>query len=114
MATNAVGSYFHEFIGFENVIIPSLFVAKEDLPATNPPFSSTVLHEELTPLAKSTSSAAAVSAEQPYAHDPLHENFLALLAEEQIRLHRKKNQWLNQEDDWLAEFEKLALLELRK
>ena len=44
------------------------------------------------------------------------DNLSAFLADEQLRLHRKKHKWHGEDetDDWLAEFEKLALLELRK
>ena len=42
-----------------------------------------------------------------------NENLFAFLADEQLRLHKKKDKW-HGEDDWLAEFEKLTLLELRK
>ena len=49
-------------------------------------------------------------------HDQWDENWYALLAEFHVQEQRKKNKWHGENDgnDWLAEFEKLALLELRK
>ena len=108
MATNAVGSYYHEFIGFENVIVPQLIVAEKSLQPTSQPLS------QAASSAMSASPVSAVSVEQPFVHDRWDDNWYALLAELHVQEQRKKNQWYEQDDDWLAEFEKLVLLELRK
>ena len=54
--------------------------------------------------------------EKPFALDHWDDNWYALLAELHVQEQRKKDKWHGQDDsdDWLAEFEKLALLELRK
>jgi hypothetical protein len=54
--------------------------------------------------------------ETPFVHDHFDENWYALLAELHVQEQRKKDKWHgeNGDDDWLAEFEKLALLDLRK
>jgi len=62
-------------------------VAEENLRSTS---------QKLSPNA---SSAAVVSVEQPFFRVFLDENIDAFPAEEQMRLHRKKDHWLNQEDD---------------
>jgi len=47
---------------------------------------------------------------------PLPGNRYALLAELHVQEQRKMDKWFGEDDtdDWLAEFEKLALQELRK
>jgi len=54
--------------------------------------------------------------ETPFAPDQFDDNWYALLAELHVQEQRKKDKWFGEDDgdDWLAEFEKLALLELRK
>jgi len=61
-------------------------------------------------------SAATVKHNRHFTYDQWDENWYALLAELHVQEQRKKNKWHGQNDcdDWLAEFEKLALLELRK
>ena len=51
-----------------------------------------------------------------FDHTRWDDNLFAFLADEQLRLYRKKDNWFGDDntDDWMAEFEKLALLELRK
>ena len=51
-----------------------------------------------------------------HAHARWDDNWYALLAELHVQEQRKKDKWhgQNDSDDWLAEFEKLALLESRK
>jgi hypothetical protein len=51
-----------------------------------------------------------------FDHTRWDENLFAFLADEQMRQHRKKDKWFGDDDgdDWLAEFEKLALLELKR
>ena len=69
---------------------------------------------------KSNEVPTASKREMTYTHEHFEhtrwdENLFTFLADEQLRLHRKKDKWhSNDNDDWLAEFEKLALLELRK
>ena len=55
-----------------------------------------------------------VFAHEHFDHSRWDENLFAFLADEQMRLHKKKDKWFGEDDNWLAEFEKLALLELRK
>ena len=58
---------------------------------------------------------ASIPQEQPY-HDHWDDNWYALLAELHVQEQRKKDKWHGEDDtdDWLAKFEKLALLELKK
>ena len=52
-----------------------------------------------------------------FSQDNWDDNLYAFLVDEQLRVHRKKDKFSEQEDeidDWMAEFEKLALMELRK
>jgi len=51
-----------------------------------------------------------------FDHARWDDNLFAFLADEQVRLYRKNDKWHGQNDgdDWLAEFEEQALLELRK
>ena len=106
MVSNVTGSYFHEFIGFENVIIPRLIVAEEELPLAGQP-----LYPTDSP-AVPASIAAAVFAEQPFARVP-EEDIFALLVDEQMRLQYVEDQWLDQDDFWSARFDKLLLLDLK-
>ena len=62
-------------------------------------------------------SETALTPHDHFDHAHWDDNLFAFLADEQVRLHRKKDKWFGEDDDadhWLAEFEKLALLELRK
>ena len=55
--------------------------------------------------------------ETPFANDHADDNRYAFLAELHVQEQRKKDKWYGQDDDadnWMAEFEKLALLELQK
>ena len=103
--TNTAGSYFHEFIGFDNVIVP---FAASTASSVNQP---AVLETEMQPVAMETSVAA--KQKPAYAVDDWDKNLFAFLADEQMRLQRKKETY-HEADDWLAEFAKLALLDLRK
>jgi hypothetical protein len=47
-------------------------------------------------------------------HARWDDNWYALLAELHVKEQQKKKKWLGEDENWLAEFEKLALLELRK
>ena len=159
MATNAVGSYYHEMIGFKNVNISTpMSVPTVSLPTatgwtkqedrgvwTQNGFTVTVMGnanvttrdnsplptqalpiQTAAPLvetfAMETNDEPSVAKQEtilPHDHfDHAHwdDNLFAFLADEQLRLHRKKDKWFGDDDgdDWLAEFEKLALLELRK
>ena len=51
-----------------------------------------------------------------FYHNHWDDNWYALLAELHVQEQHKKDKWHEQNDgdDWLAEFEKLALLDLRK
>ena len=152
-ATNAVGSYFHEFIGFANSYIftpmatptvslpedaewvqeddraiwtqneftvtilgPAKIVARGNIDVPGPteePGEETEPDDVLSPLMYQTSS-------HHERHDNAHswdESLCDFLAGEHLRTHRKKDKWLGEDDetdDWLAEFEELALLELMK
>ena len=189
MATNAVGSYYHEFVDFKNVNIStpmstptvSLPTAtgwtkqedrgvwtqngftvtvmgnanvttrdKSPLPTQAMPMQSTAplaetfameTHDDCCGSSPNCAAVDPVSTtamqlalletnneppvekrETALTHDRFDhvcwdDNLFAFLADEQLRLHRKKDKWFGDDDDaesWLAEFEKLALLELRK
>jgi hypothetical protein len=109
--TNATGSYFHEFIGFENVIVPALLIDASAVVPSQSAFETAVAQ----PVAMSQwdETASAERIEQTYSHDVSDDHIYALLASEQMRSQSKKDKWFEQ-DNWMAEFEKLALLELRK
>ena len=69
----------------------------------------------------SDDAPSAAKSENTFANDHFDlarwdDNLFAFLADEQVRLHRKNDKWHGQNDgdDWLAEFEEQALLELRK
>ena len=66
--------------------------------------------------APSTAKFDSPFANDHFDHARWDDNLFAFLADEQVRLHRKNDNWHGQNDgyDWLAEFEKLPLLELRK
>jgi hypothetical protein len=164
IATNAVGSYYHEFFGFENVMTPlmpiatsaasqpmvlemavlemalqtpspvTLFAALTVFPAavscggqglTALPefFLAYAVGSDSTAYAAGSDALAyascsepdAVSVEQPPADDHWDDNLYAFLAEEQVRSQRRKDRQFGHDNNhWLAEFEKLALLDLRK
>ena len=113
IATNAVGSYFHEFIGFRNIITP--FTTQTSSPLTAFPAVVSCDDHGVTALPElpTVVLSVAVSVEQPTANDHWDDDLYAFLAEEQIRSQRKKDKY-SETDDWLAGFEKLALLELVK
>ena len=168
-ATNAIGSYSHEFIGFKNVIISTPFLSPSiSLPTTNGwttqsdrgtwtqnGYNVTIMGQ-VTPAfrdgfaaSKTTSQLSAAFSLEPVALDEStqaasfpaiiettlrqaeatslsvnadsfskeDETLIALFADEQARLHRKKDGYFSQADetdDWLEDFEKFVLLELRK
>jgi len=142
-ATNAVGSYYHEFIGFENVIVSTpLSVPVISLPETENwrqesdrgiwtqnDFTLTVMGNanivkregpELDlpdPVEEEPEPEGAVSSLSQATDNFWDDNLYHFLAEEHISLQRKKDKWFGQDDeadDWLEEFEEFALLELRK
>ena len=67
-------------------------------------------------VAKHEKTSAHDHFDHAHAHARWDDNWYALLAEFHVQEQRKKDKWHGQDDgdDWLAEFEKLALLELRK
>ncbi|MCL2623962.1 MAG: hypothetical protein FWD31_09890, partial [Planctomycetaceae bacterium] len=165
--TNAIGSYYHELIGFANVNIATPWT----MPAVSLPDEAEWLQEDA--LAVWTQNEFAVTVfgnaqiatrtiadlpgtpgEEPdepspdtkhkksskrhddrfdnkhfgddhsdhdfshnFGHKHWDESLCAFLAEEHVRSHRKKDKWFGQDDegdDWLAEFDERALLELMK
>ena len=180
-ATNAVGSYYHEFVDFKNVTISSQIISatvslptangweqkddrsvwkhgnfnttvmgnvnvvtrdnsplamkaatqlaetpvietlieNKEIPLTSTAFEMALQPENVLPLDAVLVSEIVPSVaklETPFATVILTKIGNALLAELHVQEQRKKNKWHgeNDGDDWLAEFEKLALLELRK
>ena len=99
-ATNALGSYFHEFVGFENVVTP--FMPSDASPA----------NASLT-MAPQAAVSEMTPDEETLTHALWDESLFTFLVDEQIRSQRKKDAY-HETDDWLADFEKLALLDLRK
>ena len=63
--------------------------------------------------AKSATTPSVPAAPMPAAATRWDDDLFAFLAEEQLSM-QKKDRWLDHEEDWLTEFEKMALLELRK
>ncbi|MCL2349784.1 MAG: hypothetical protein FWC50_16155, partial [Planctomycetaceae bacterium] len=59
---------------------------------------------------------SAAKLDPSFANGYWDENLYAFLADMQVREQRKNDNFFgeNETDDWLAEFENLALLELRK
>ena len=106
MASNAVGSYYHEWFGFTNAVKMS------------PVTTSTVGKAVASGMAsQSVVFEIPIEANNLLDYDRWDEHLFAFLADEQLRLHNKKDTWFGEGDDadhWLADFEKLALLELRK
>jgi hypothetical protein len=126
--TDKAGTYLHEVKGFTSmVIIPSQQTATVSVPETwvlnteNSVISSSqsrvyyrgVLFVNYWKAAAVSSSAAAAAVPSTAAlpdddHPFTEDRLMALLAEEQWRPSRKNP---TQSDDWMAEFERLAVLE---
>ena len=111
-ATNANGSYFHEWIDFETVDILSQIVVDRQIVPQMEPTLPTKLFETNEQIAM----PVVAKNEMQNVHLPQEGNlFYAWLLEEQDRTNRKKQSELfDHIDHWLEDFEELALLELRK
>ena len=151
-ATNAVGSYSHEFIGFENLTIstprttPTVSLSyaegwtqecdrgiwtQNDFVVTIMGNASIIARGTWVPPEEPDGEpdvpAPIIEPPMPSLlgyyddgkadHKAWDESLCDFLAEEHARSYRKKDRWFGDDDEadgWLAEFEELALLELRK
>jgi hypothetical protein len=100
----------------ETPIVETVF-RSDEMPLAATAFEMALQSENVLPLdaiVPSNETPITARYEKTFGHDHWDDNWYALLAELHLQEQRKKDKWHGEDDDWLTEFEKLALLDLRK